>query len=213
MEAHVAKRSTDLWDVASLPFFLPSSSPPLCPQALFDHFNRSCPVISCVIQMTGTLFFSFFFVFPSIIHRAFESRWCAPKERKREWEEERGGLLMVWGIKAQNKVAEIHTHKPWESRRRGLLDGKWWLESLELREALGWVWSAPVRALFTYNQQPKYWSALTWLQGRPIRLIRSSEKCNFCLRSIRCLLVARSSVRSSQCKTDLKVHFKCRSSD
>ena len=145
-----------------------------------------------------------FFFSPSIIHRAFESRWCVQKQRdrwgkrekksERERERERGGSLMVWGIKAQNKVAEIHTHKPWETRRRGLLDRKWWLESLELREALGWVWCAPVWAVFTYNQQPKYWSALTWLQGCLIQLIWSSEKCYFCLRSIRCLFVKKLAV-------------------
>ncbi len=58
---------------------------------------------------------------------------------------------MVWGIKAQNKVAEIHTHKPrraGEATHCGLLVEEWWFESLELREALGWVWSAPARAVF-----------------------------------------------------------------
>lgn len=152
-------------------------------------------------------------VYPQHPHIHIYSRHFESRCRKREKKKERGGSLMVWSIKAQNKVAEIHTHKPWESRRRGLLDGKWWLESLELREALGRVWSAPVWAVFTYNQQPKYWTTLTWLQGRPRRLIWSSEKCNFCLHSIRCLFILRDSEGSSQCKTDLKVHFQCRSSD
>lgn len=62
---------------------------------------------------------------------------------------------MVWGIKAQNKVAEIHTHKPrraGEATHCGPLVEKWWFESLELRKALGWVWSAPARAVFRISR-------------------------------------------------------------
>lgn len=69
------------------------------------------------------------------------------KKKGGEW----GGLLMVWGIQAQNKVAEIHTHKPRRAREAthcGLLVEKWWFESLELRKALDRVWSAPARAVF-----------------------------------------------------------------
>lgn len=58
---------------------------------------------------------------------------------------------MVWGIKAQIKVAEIHTHKPRRAREAthcGLLVEKWWFESLELRTALDRVWSALAWAVF-----------------------------------------------------------------
>ena len=97
---------------------------------------------------------AFCLFFPSIIHRVSKSCWRVQEtegERKREKGGEWGGLLMVWGIKAQNKVAEIHTHKPrraGEATHCGPLVEKWWFESLELRKALGWVWSAPSRAVF-----------------------------------------------------------------
>ncbi len=102
---------------------------------------------------------AFCLFFPSIIHRVSKSCWRVQEtegEREREKGGERGGLLMVWGIKAQNKVAEIHTHKPRraaEATHCGLLLEKWWFESLELRKALGWVWSAPARAVFRIGCQ------------------------------------------------------------
>lgn len=98
---------------------------------------------------------AFCLFFPSIIHRVSKSCWRVQEteegEREKERGRKRGGLLMVWGIKAQNKVAEIHTHKPrraGEATHCGLLVEERWFESLELREALGWVWSAPARAVF-----------------------------------------------------------------
>lgn len=125
---------------------------------------------------------AFCLFFPSIIHRASESCWRV-QETEGEKVGERGGLLMVWGIKAQNKVAEIHTHKPGragEATHCGLLVEKWWFQSLELRKALGWVWSAPARAVFIISSLSIALRSPD-LQGHPIHLIWFCEtalKCN-----------------------------------
>lgn len=93
---------------------------------------------------------SFCLFSPSIIHGVPESCWRVLETGRQKWRE-RGGILMMWGRKALNKVAEIHTHKPGragEAMHRGLLFEKQWFESLELRKALGWICSAPAQAVF-----------------------------------------------------------------
>lgn len=122
---------------------------------------------------------------------------------------------MVWGTKSQNKVAEIHTHKPGkagEATHCGLLVEKWWFESLELRKALrqGFICRCSGSIL---NRLPKYCLTLTWLQGHPAFKFIPQESTNCSPVQPLSLLhpTALEGYPSGRTFPDLQVHFYCRS--